>query len=256
MIKTDLSGRVAMILGGETPFGRALAQAFSSCGANIALCHSPEACAEAVKASIAACTTKAVAFAVDMNDQNAMEAARDQVVECFGKIDILINNTLHETADLERVPMHAMDLEAYEGVITRTIKSVARLTHYVTQDMDKRKSGAVVNVFTVRGVTAVENQTAGVAAGGALVGLSRMWGVELKDSCIRCNGVAVGVLEGDPKLPSGDEYRFSHAAVQRPCTNEEAVAAVLFMASDEASYITGTVLPVDGGITAGYARSF
>jgi len=256
MIKTDLSGRVAMILGGETPFGRALAQAFSSCGASIALCHSPKACAEAVQASLAVCSTKAVAFAIDMNVEDSMEAARDQVVECFGKIDILVNNTMHETADLERVPLHAIDLDAYEGVITRAVKSVTKLTHFVTQDMDKRKSGAVVNVFTVRGLTAVENQTAGVAAGGALVGLSRMWGVELKDSCIRCNGVAVGVMEDDPKLPSGDEYRFSHAAVQRPCNNEEAAAAVVFMASDEASYITGTVLPVDGGITAGYARSF
>ncbi len=258
MIKTDLSGRVAMILEGDTPFGRALVKAFSYCGAKIALCHAPEASPEAVKAALAESLTEAKAFEIDMNDQDHMDVIRDRVVEAFGKIDILVNNTMAETSNEPRMLLHEVPLDEYIAAYTRCVNSVVKLTHFVTQDMDKRKKGAVVNVFTIRGLTAVANQTLGVTAGASLVGMSKMWGVELLDSHIRVNGVACGVLEEDPPLPSGrgDAYRFSHAAVKRPCRDEEAAAAVVFLASDEASYITGAVLPVDGGISAGYARSF
>jgi NAD(P)-dependent dehydrogenase (short-subunit alcohol dehydrogenase family) len=193
-----------------------------------------------------------------MNDQDHMDSVRDQVVAHFGRIDILINNTLAETAGEERRALHEIPLDEYIACYTRSVNSVVKLTHYVAQDMDSRKSGVIVNVFTIRGLIAVAGQPVGVTSAASLVGMSKMWGVELLNSNIRVNGVAVGVLEEDPPLASGrdDAYRFSHAAIRRPCTDDEAAAAVLFLASDEASYITGVVLPVDGGISAGYARSF
>ncbi len=258
MFKTDLSGRVAMILEGDTPLGRAIAKAFSSCGAKIALCHGPDARPDAVGSALAACATEARDFEIDMNDANHMEAVRDRIVDAFGRIDILVNNTMAETANEARRPLHEIPLDEYIAGYGRCVNSVVKLTHYVAQDMDRRKSGVIVNVFTVRGLIAVSNQSVGVSAGASMVGMSKMWGVELADSHIRANGVALGVLEEDPALSTGqdDAYRFSHAAIRRPCTDEEAAAAVLFLASDEASYITGVVLPVDGGISAGYARSF
>jgi len=105
-------------------------------------------------------------------------------------------------------------------------------------------------------MTAVADQSIPIAVSAGLHGLSRMWGVEMRDYHIRANGIAVGVLEDEPELPCGNKVRFSHGNIKRPCTNEEAANTAVFLASDAASYITGTIVTVDGGISAGYARSF
>ena len=131
-----------------------------------------------------------------------------------------------------------------------------RFAKLCSQDMAKRKSGNIINFISVRGISSVSDQSVTVAISAGLHGMTRMWGVEMNEYNIRANCIAVGVLEDEPELPCGNEVRFSHANMKRPCTADEAAAVALFFASDASSYITGSVIPVDGGITAGLARSF
>ena len=115
--------------------------------------------------------------------------------------------------------------------------------------------------MSIRGLIPVANQTPVVAAAGAQVGFTKMWGVELKDEKIRVNGVAAGIVKNEKNaayLQTEEQVKpkLSHLAVERLATPEDIANAALFLASDEAAYITGVVLPVDGGLSAGYVRSF
>lgn len=254
MLRTELSGRTAVITGDGKALNLALIKAFTESGAQVALCCRPEEKPDAAELDVYG---EAVhVFELNLLDFSSLEGTFAQILERFGKVDILVNNPTGTFAQLERVPLHEVDLQTFIRVTDEWLKGLMRFSKLCAGDMASRKAGVIVNYLSVRGITAVANQSITVAVSAALHGLSRMWGVEMRDCNIRANGIAVGVLEDEPKLPCGDAVRFSHANIKRPCKAEEAANAAVFLASDAASYITGTVLPVDGGISAGYARSF
>jgi len=247
MLKTELSGRTAVIAGSGGALDLALVKAFRENGAEAVLCCKPENRPDADEIPV---------VDLDLSDFSSIEGSYQQVIEKFGKVDILINNPMGAFRNLERVPLHQVDLNEFIRVTDEWLKGMVRFSKLCAGNMGEQKSGAIVNFLSVRGITAVANQSVTVAVSAAMHGLTRMWGVEMRDYHIRANGIAVGVLEDDKELPCGNEVRFSHANIKRPCKAEEAAAAAVFLASDAASYITGTVLPVDGGISAGFARSF
>lgn len=152
-------------------------------------------------------------------------------------------------------------MDLYDDIITANLDNVYYFSKAAMQDMAKRKKGAVVNVMSIRGLIPVANQTPVVAAAAAQVGFTKMWGVELKEEKIRVNGVAAGIVKNEKNaayLQTEEQIKpkLSHLAVERLATAEDIANAALFLASDEAAYITGVVLPVDGGLSAGYVRSF
>jgi len=124
--------------------------------------------------------------------------------------------------------------------------------------MALRKNGSVVNITPVWGLTPISNHSPVVAVAAAVVGMTKMWGVELKNEGIRVNAVAAGITaeELDSTPPGLQKNRLAHLAVQRPVAPDELASAAFFLASGAAGYITGALLPVDGGLCAGYARSF
>lgn len=248
MLKTDLSGRAAVIVGSGNALDTALVNAFSACGAKVALCCKPE---HQPKTAV-----NAEVIDLDLSDFATIPVAFDKVMEKLGRVDILVNNPLGAISNLERVPLHEVDLNQFVEITNTWFKGLLRFSKLAANQMRELKKGSIVNVLSVRGITAVADQSIAVAISAGLNGLSKMWGVEMRDWNIRANGIAVGVMEDDDELPCGNAVRFSHGNVKRPCTAEEAANAAVFLASDEASYITGTVLPVDGGIGAGHARSF
>lgn len=254
MLKTDLSGRVAVIAGSGGALDLALVKTFVENGAQVALCCKKEEQPEADKMAVFG--DKAAVFELNLLDFASIEGTFEQVKAKFGKVDILMNNPLGAFAKQERVPLHQVDLNAFIRMTDEWLKGMMRFSKFCSIDMAGRQAGVILNFLSVRGMTAVADQSITVAVSAALHGLSRMWGVEMRDSHIRANGIAVGVLEDEPELPCGDAVRFSHANIKRPCSAEEAANTALFLASDAASYITGTVVTVDGGISAGYARSF
>lgn len=256
MLKTDFNGRVAVIAGSGGKLDLALVRAFVDNGAIVALCVKPEdRPADALPEGYA---NRVAIFDLDLNRLDAISETVQNVFARFGRIDILINNPMGAFANQKRVPLHAVDLDAFAGETDAWLKGLMRFSKYCAQKMAKGAvpGGVILNIFSVRGMTAVANESIAVAVSAGLHGLSKMWGVEMRDDHIRANGIAVGVLEDDPALPCSDAVRFSHANIKRPCKAEEAANAAVFLASDAASYITGTVVTIDGGISAGYARSF
>ena len=253
-MKTELTGRVAVIAGSGGALDTALVKAFVEHGAKVALCCRQEDRPD--QAVLEELGDAAAVFNLDLCDFPSIKDVFAEVVEHFGKVDILVNNPMGEFAGLERAPFHETDLNGFIRLTDKWLKGMMRFAKLCAGDMGSRKSGSIVNIFSVRGMTAVAHQSVTVAVSAALHGLSRMWGVEMRDYNIRANGIAVGVLEDEPELPCGNAVRFSHGNIKRPCRPEEAADTAVFLASEAASYITGTVLTVDGGISAGYARSF
>ena len=256
MLKTDLNGRVAVIAGSGGKLDLALIRVFADNGATVALCVKPEDRPDA--AALANYSDRAAIFDLDLNYLDTVSETVQNVLAQYGHIDILINNPMGAFANQARIPLHEMDLDAFTRETDAWLKGIMRFSKYCAKDMAERpeKGGVILNIFSVRGMTAVANESIAVAVSAGLHGLSKMWGVEMRDYHIRANGIAVGVLEDEPALPCGDAVRFSHGNIKRPCKAEEAANTAVFLASDAASYITGTVVTVDGGISAGYARSF
>lgn len=254
MLKTDLSGRVAAVAGSGGALDLALLKAFTENGAKVALCCKPE---DRPDAAALECYGENVAvFDLNLLEFDSIPGIVDKVIEHFGKVDILVNNPMGTFTKYARVPLHEMDLNDFIQATDEWLKGLMRFSKFCAKDMAARKEGVIVNFLSVRGITAVANQSVAVAVSAGLHGLSRMWGVEMRDYHIRANGIAVGVLEDEPELDCGNAVRFSHGNMKRPCNAEEAANTAVFLASDIASYITGTVVTVDGGISAGYARSF
>lgn len=253
MTKTDLSGRVAVVVGSGGALDTALVNAFSASGAKVALCCKPEQQPDTSKFIAKDLVT---IFNLDLSDFASIPVTYNQVIEKFEKVDILVNNSLGAFVNTQRVPLHEVDFNQFVSVTNEWFKGLLRFSKLCAGSMGEHKSGSIVNLVSVRGMTAVADQSITVAVSAGIIGMTKMWGVEMRDYNIRANGVAVGVLEDDPELPCGNAVRFSHGNIKRPCKATEAAEAALFLASDAASYITGTVLTVDGGISAGYARSF
>ena len=220
-----------------------------------------EAAAKKVAAEINAAGGQAEGFALDIRKKETFTGVCDAILAKFGTIDFLVNNESEEIAPEDRKPLHEFDMDLYDDIITANLDGVYYFSKAAMQDMAKRKKGAVVNVMSIRGLIPVANQTPVVAAAGAQVGFTKMWGVELKDEKIRVNGVAAGIVKNEKNaayLQTEEQVKpkLSHLAVERLATPEDIANAALFLASDEAAYITGVVLPVDGGLSAGYVRSF
>ena len=254
MLKTDFTDRVAVITCSGCALDAALAKAFADNGAQVALCCKPadRPAADALNGY----EDKVAIFDLDLSDFATIPAAFEQIKEKFGRVDVLVNNPMGAFVDTERVPLHEVDLGQFIAVTNEWFKGMMRFSKLCAGQMREQLKGSIVNIMSIRGITAVADQSITVGVSAGIHGMTRMWGVEMRDWNIRANGIAVGVLEDEPELECGNAVRFSHANVKRPCTNAEAAAAVVFLASDAASYITGTVVPVDGGITAGSARSF
>ncbi|MBN1554774.1 MAG: SDR family oxidoreductase [Phycisphaerae bacterium] len=226
--------------------------ALSRSGTRVAL-FGRERAAETAR-ELCASGGEAEAFDVDYRDDDAIGKTMDSVLARFGKIDLLFNGAYVVVPVDKRKRLHEFDMELYEEILAQYYHGLYRVTKAAVRDMAKRGEGAVVNIISIRGMVPVPGQTPAVAASAAAVGFTRMWGVELKETGVRVNAVAAGLAADEHA--SGDRQPLSHLAVPRATKPEDIAAAAMFLASDEASYITGTILPVDGGFQAGYARSF
>ena len=250
MQEFNFAGRTVVVSSGTDETGQAVCAAFAAQGARIAVCGSDLAAAQREAARLRAAGADAEGFAADPGRRQDLAMACAAIIGRFGCIDILINNSNAELAADERVPLHEMDMDLYDAIVDAGIKSFFTLSQLCMQDMARHHGGSVVNITSVRGLVPVAGQTPIVAVAAAVIGLTRMWSVELKEKQIRVNAVAAGITS------CADPQSLSHLAIQRPADPKEIAAAALFLASDAASYITGAVLPVDGGLNAGYVRSF
>jgi 3-oxoacyl-[acyl-carrier protein] reductase len=244
----DLSGKAALVTGGSRGIGRAIALRLAAQGADVAFSYrGNEAAAKEAAAGCEGLGRKAVAIQGDVSDPESAEAVVKAALEAFGKIDILVNNAGITRDDL----IMRMSIEAFREVLETNLFGAFYMTKAVTRPMLKAKGGRIVNITSVSGQAGQTGQANYSAAKAGLIGLTKATARELASRSITCNAVAPGFVltELTQDLPEALQAEItSRTPLGRFGTVEEIANAVAFLASDEAAFITGQVLAVDGGL--------
>ena len=243
-----LDGKTALLTGASRGIGRAIALRLAAEGARVAINYAGNVkAAEEVKAAIEAAGGTAILCRADVADSAAVEAMVADVAKEFGAIDILVNN-----AGITRdTLLMRMKDEDFAKVLDTNLKGVFYCTKAVAKLMMKKRAGRIVNMASVVGLVGNAGQTNYAAAKAGVIGFSKSAAKELASRGITVNAVAPGFIGTDmtADLPeSVKEKALSDIPLGRAGQPEDVANAVLFLASDQASYITGQVVNVDGGM--------
>lgn len=249
-----LRGKVALVTGGGSGIGRETALLFAREGARIALVDVHAGAAQETAAAIAAEGGEALALCADVTDEQAVRQAVDRTVDHFGGIHILFNcagvetlGTVCETAEAD-----------WDRVMAVNVKGTFLMSKYAIPAMARAGGGSVINVASVAGLVGIPRMAAYCAAKGAIVNLTRNMAVDFARQGVRVNCVAPGttltpmgrrLVESDTD-PEKQRQRLAKYPLGRFGNPSEIAAAVLFLASDESSFVTGSCLTADGGMTA------
>lgn len=243
-----LDGKVALVTGGSRGIGRAIAVALAREGAKVAINFAGnEKAAEETKALVERAGSEAILLKADVSDKDADAALIDTVVKTYGKIDILVNNA-GITRDSLMVRMKEDDFDA---VIDTNLRSVFYLTKAVAKSMMKKRTGRIINMSSVVGLTGNAGQVNYAAAKAGVLGITKSAAKELASRGITVNAVAPGFIETDMTDVLSDTVKESllhEIPLKRMGEPKDVANAVLFLASDQSAYITGQVIHVDGGL--------
>ncbi|MFZ0419215.1 MAG: 3-oxoacyl-[acyl-carrier-protein] reductase [Candidatus Sulfotelmatobacter sp.] len=246
----SLSGRVAFITGASQGIGRACALKLATAGVVVAAAARNQEKLNGLVSEIAAAGGKAVACALDVTDEEQVKASIKATIAQFGKIDILVNNA-GITRDQLVLRMKRAD---WDAVLQTNLTSAYLCIQQVTGSMLKQRWGRIINIASVFGQIGQAGQANYSASKAGLIGLTMAIARELGSRNITCNAVAPGFIETAMTEALGDEFK-QNAAKQIPLgrvgSPADVASAVAFLASDEASYITGHVLNVNGGMLMG-----
>jgi 3-oxoacyl-[acyl-carrier protein] reductase len=246
----SLSGRVALITGASQGIGRACALKLAATGATLALAARNQEKLSELMAEITAAGGKADVFPLDVAEEEQVKAAAKTIIAEFGKIDILVNNA-GITRDQLVMRMKRAD---WDAVLQTNLTSAYLCIHQVIGSMLKQRWGRIINISSVFGQMGQAGQANYAASKAGLIGLTMAIAREVGSRNITCNAVAPGFIETAMTAGLGDEFK-QNAVKQIPLgrvgSPEDVASAVAFLASDEASYITGHVLNVNGGMLMG-----
>jgi 3-oxoacyl-[acyl-carrier protein] reductase len=244
MVTIDLTGKVALVTGGTRGIGRAIAQTLRGAGARVAITGRD---AERARAAAAELGEGVAGFACELADPAQVEAAVAGAEAALGPIDILVNN-----AGLTRDQIVLRMSEAdWDTVLDANLKGAFLTIRAVLKGMMKRKTGRIINVTSIVGLTGNKGQANYAASKAGLIGLTKSVAKEYASRNILVNCVAPGFVETDMTgaLPvDARSTLLQQIALGRLGRPEDIAGAVLFLASDLAGYITGQVLVVDGGL--------
>jgi len=251
-----MKDKVTLVTGGAAGIGKATAQRFAEEGAKVVICDVME---EAGKAFAQTLGPQAKFYKVNVADRKAVQAWVDDVVKTYGRVDVLVNNAgilrdgqFIKMKDKELVKQ--MSEEDFDLVIAVNLKGIFNCTQAVAPYMAKQGGGVILSASSIVGQDGNFGQTNYVATKAGVIGMTKVWARELGKFNIRVNALAPGftmtdILKTMPdKVIDGMKARTPLGRLGEPI---DIANAYLFLASDEASFITGTVLRVDGGIVVG-----
>lgn len=246
-MKKKLEGRVVLVTGASRGIGAAIAKACSEEGARVVVnyARSADAASEVVRA-IEEKGGEAMLQRADVSDGEAVNAMVDAVLEKYGALDVLVNNAGVTHDNLLAV----MSDEEWDDVMRVNAGGVFRLCRAVARPMMARKRGRIVNVSSVAGTKGGKGQTNYAASKGAIEAFTRALAVELAPKGVTVNAVAPGVIVTEMSAfvrEAASEEILARILMKRYGNPEDVARAVVFLASDDAAYITGVTLPVDGG---------
>lgn len=247
----DLTGRVALVTGGSRGIGKGIVLRLAKHGAKVAFVYqSNQASADALAAELAAAGLESLAIKCDVAKKPEADAAVEQVLAKWGKIDILVNN-----AGVIRDGLLAvMSSEQWQQVIDTNLTSVFNFCQAVTRPMMSARYGRIVNMSSVSADFSNPGQANYAASKAGIEGFTRCMATELAKRNITVNAVAPGFIETDMTTAvinaAGDQIKKS-IPVKRLGKPEDIAYAVHCLVTEEAGYITGQILKVDGGLTLG-----
>lgn len=250
-MSTNFSGRVALVTGGSRGIGKGIVCQFAEAGAKVAFVYqSNREAADKLAADLTAAGHEVWALQADVSKKSETDAVVEQVLAKWGKIDILVNNA----GIIRDKPILAMSSDEWQQVIDTNLTSVFNFCQAAIRPMMSARYGRIINMSSVSADFSNPGQANYAASKAGIEGFSRCMATEYAKRGITVNCVAPGFIETDMTVAvvnmAGDKIKNS-IPVKRLGKPEDIANAVLFFASEQASYVTGQVLKVDGGLTLG-----
>lgn len=243
-----LNGKIAVVTGASRGIGKAIAMKFAQLGATVVINYNGSAQkAEEVKQSIIADGGRAVIKQCNVADYDACEAFIKEVIDQFGRIDILVNNAGITKDGL----IMRMSEEDFTNVVDVNLKGTFHCIRFASRQMMKQRSGKIINLASVVGISGNAGQVNYAASKAGIIGMTKSAAKELASRGITVNAVAPGFIETEMTEVLSDKLKEEmrgQIPLARMGQPEDVAKAVVFLASEHASYITGQVLQVDGGM--------
>jgi 3-oxoacyl-[acyl-carrier protein] reductase len=262
-MRVDLKAKVALVTGSAEGIGKAIAIALAANGASV-IVNDLESQEEQTTQECQKLGSSSAFIAADVSDRNEVDKLIETAESKFGRIDILVNNAGGGTPGPLRRNIHEHNEAEWHRVLKLNLDSLYYCCRAASSGMVARRDGVIINIASVLGLVPIRLNVAYASAKAAVINFSRCTALELAPFGIRVNAIAPGSIltrrtrelfydAGKEKLA---ESLLSHIPLGRPGNPDEIANAALFLASNASSYVTGTVLTVDGGWTAGFAREW
>lgn len=244
----EFENKTAIITGARRGIGKAIALAFAQKGANVVVSDIDKQDCEKVLAEIDQAGAKGLSIECDVTDKEAVEEMVAVTKDTFGSVDILVNNA----GIFIQKPLEETSEEEIEKELDINLRGTIRCSQAVLKEMKEKQSGKIINIASIAGLVGFVNSSIYCASKGGIVNFTRELAAELGKDKINVNAIAPGVIETemtsdllkDEKTKKGLLTKIPYNRVGKP---EDIANAASFLASEQADYITGTILPVDGG---------